>query len=94
MKRFLFLSGLHLALFLGLLSAGMDFSGVDGEDPAFLSQVASRVAGLLGQPGIAVHRALGPEGPDALEWALVIANSLLWGALLSLIVARVGHRSE
>ena len=94
MKRFLLLSGLHLALFLGMVIASMDFSAVDGGDPALLSQVAWQAARVLGQPGIAVHRALGPDGPDAVEWALVIANSLLWGALMSLLLARVRHRSQ
>ena len=42
--------------------------------------------GFLGQPGYAVANALGVSGGGALWWVLMVVNSLVWGAVLSLFV--------
>ena len=82
MKRFLLLSGLHFAAFVVLLLFSLDFSAVDGGEPALVARIAGFAFVIVGQPGIAVHEALGNRG-DLVEWAIVVGNSLLWGALLA-----------
>ena len=41
---------------------------------------------FLGQPGHAVAGALGIAAGGILWWALMVVNSLVWGAVLSLFV--------
>ena len=42
--------------------------------------------GFLGQPGYAVANALGASAGGILWWALMVLNSLVWGAVLSLFI--------
>ncbi len=42
--------------------------------------------GFLGQPGYVVARALGAASGGVLWWGLMILNSLIWGAVLTLFV--------
>ena len=42
--------------------------------------------GFLGQPGYAVANALGASSEGILWWAIMVVNSLVWGAVLSLFV--------
>lgn len=42
--------------------------------------------GFLGQPGFAVAKALGASSEGVLWWAVMVVNSLVWGAVLSLVV--------
>ena len=42
--------------------------------------------GFLGQPGYAVAGALGAVSGGVLWWVLMVLNSLIWGAVLSLFV--------
>ena len=44
------------------------------------------VGGFLGQPGAAVAGALGAAGGGILWWAIMVVNSLVWGAVLSLFI--------
>ena len=44
------------------------------------------VKGFLGQPGYAVAGALGAASGGVLWWVLMVLNSLIWGAVLSLFV--------
>ncbi len=41
---------------------------------------------FLGQPGYIVADALGASGGGILWWAVMVLNSLVWGAVLSLFV--------
>ena len=41
---------------------------------------------FLGQPGYAVASALGASSEGVLWWVLMVLNSLVWGAVLSLFV--------
>ncbi len=41
---------------------------------------------FLGQPGYIVANALGASGGGVLWWAIMVLNSLVWGAVLSLFV--------
>ena len=41
---------------------------------------------FLGQPGYTVANALGASGGGILWWAIMVLNSLVWGAVLSLFV--------
>jgi len=43
-------------------------------------------AGFLGQPGYMLADALGASGGGILWWAVMVLNSLVWGAVLSLFV--------
>lgn len=42
--------------------------------------------GFLGQPGFAVADAVGAASGGILWWVIMILNSLVWGAVLSLFV--------
>ena len=42
--------------------------------------------GFLGQPGYLVADALGTSSGGILWWAVMVVNSLVWGAVLSLFV--------
>ena len=42
--------------------------------------------GFLGQPGFLVADALGASGGGVLWWVIMVLNSLVWGAVLSLFI--------
>ena len=42
--------------------------------------------GFLGQPGFAIADAIGATNGGAIWWVLMVFNSLIWGAVLSLFV--------
>ena len=42
--------------------------------------------GFLGWPGNVIAGALGASGGGLLWWAVMVVNSLVWGAVLSLFV--------
>ena len=42
--------------------------------------------GFLGWPGTAVAGAIGAAGGGVLWWCVMVLNSLVWGAVLSLFV--------
>ncbi len=42
--------------------------------------------GFLGQPGYIVADALGASAGGVLWWVLMVVNSLIWGAVLSIFV--------
>lgn len=42
--------------------------------------------GFLGQPGYAVADVLGAAGGGVLWWVVMVLNSLVWGAVISLII--------
>lgn len=42
--------------------------------------------GFLGWPGVPVANALGVAANGVLWWAVMVLNSLVWGAVLSLFV--------
>ena len=42
--------------------------------------------GFLGQPGFVVADTLGASSGGALWWVIMVLNSLVWGAVLSLFV--------
>ena len=44
------------------------------------------LGGFLGQPGYIVARALGASAGGIIWWAIMVVNSLVWGAVLSLFV--------
>ncbi len=42
--------------------------------------------GFLGQPGYLLANALGAANNGLLWWAVMVLNSLVWGAVLTLVV--------
>ena len=42
--------------------------------------------GFLGQPGFAVADALGASSGGILWWVIMVLNSLVWGAVISLFI--------
>ena len=88
MKAFSFCFLLHLGLFIALLLVGLDFSGVDGHEPGRVSRLAGALAKVLGQPALYLARLLPSPSPDALEWALLVSNSLLWAAVMWALLRR------
>ena len=52
----------------------------------FICFLVFKGATFLGQPGYAVAKAFGASSGGILWWVLMVINSLLWGAVLSLFV--------
>ena len=88
MKLFSICFLVHFVVFMVLFLLGLDFSGVDGEEPGLVSQVAGALSQVLGQPGLFLADFLPTPIPDALEWAILIGNSVLWAVCLSAAVRR------
>ena len=88
------LGALHFLLWMLLLLVSLDFATVDGEEPWLLSQLALPFVWLLGAPGwpaltwLADSAFTGEGVPDALEWAVLLGNSQLWGIGLEAILRR------
>jgi hypothetical protein len=78
----------HFGLFMVLFLVGLDFSGVDGHEPGWVSRIAGALAYVLGQPALYLSRFLPSPSPDALEWALLVSNSLLWAGVMSALLRR------
>lgn len=87
-------SALHLALsvmvFLWSLSASSD--AFDGRRVSWLAQhVAGPLTTALWFPAVPVMdlaRSHGLQAPPALQWLVLVCNSLLWGALLAGLYAQ------
>jgi len=94
MRTFLFCFLLHFGLFMVLFLVGLDFSAVDGHEPGLVSRVAGALAGVLGQPSFFLARLLPSPAPDALEWALLVSNSLLWAAVMSALLRRFSGQPD
>ncbi len=75
---------LHLAVALGCLSISFGASMAGFDDPEAtvspVDQALGTMAGILMLPGRMVWSLIGKDAPAALEWALMLANSLVWGA--------------
>ncbi len=88
------LGALHFLLWMLLFFVSLDFSAVDDEPLGLVSQVASPFFWVLGLPlwpvGLWLQDAMftGRGMPDALDWGLLLANSLLWGIGLEAILRR------
>ena len=93
-RRVALLGALHFLLWMLLLLVSLDFATLDGEEPWLLSQLALPFVWLLGAPGwlaltwLADSVFTGEGVPDALEWAVLLGNSLLWGMGLEAILRR------
>ena len=85
---------LHLGLFLVALFLHLDFSGVDGESAGLVSRLAGPFFWILGTPlwwvGLWLQDSVFMDRgvPDALEWGLLLANSLLWGIAVETLLRR------
>ena len=93
MKVFTFCFFAHFVVFMVLFLVGLDFSAVDGREPGLVSRIAGALAMVLGQPGFYLARFLPSPSPDALEWALLVSNSLLWAAVLRALLRRFARSS-
>ncbi|MBL6720460.1 MAG: hypothetical protein ISQ08_03520 [Planctomycetes bacterium] len=86
------LSVAHFVLALGSLLLSLTLSGgIDAEEallPSPLPELCAGATAVLMQPGAALWSQLqsGESLPDALEWLLVLGNSLLWGGCAALLL--------
>jgi hypothetical protein len=93
------LSVAHFLLALGLLLLSLTLDGgIDAEEPLLpspLPELCAGVTAVLMQPGAALwsHLQSGEALPDALEWLLVLCNSLLWGGCVALLLRARRARS-
>ena len=94
MKAFFFCFLLHFGLFMVLFLVGLVFSSIDGHEPGLVSRVAGALAGVLGQPAFYLARFLPSPSPDALEWALLVSNNLLWAAVMSALLRRFSNSDQ
>lgn len=84
------LAVLHLILALGSVAVGFSI-GIrrwDVGSAGMLESAANGLAEVLFQPGSRLL-ALGVSG--GLEWAIILGNSLLWGAMGALIVLGIAR---
>ena len=89
-KRTIILAALHFILMLAcvMFSVGSSmeaFDDLDCQSSAFEGLV-SGLADILMQPESSLWAS---ELPDAVEWGLCLANSLLWGLVLTLVFGYV-----
>ncbi len=85
-------AGMHLILAIGsvVVSFGSAMEAFDKPDyqPAGITRVADQLAGILMQPGMSLWTPwMSKNMPNVVEWALCIANSLLWGMAFALILS-------
>ena len=85
MKRFLAWSTAYAMVTMGLFLFTLDFSAVDGEAPSAWQSLLLPVVEVLIQPARAVWSWLGPrvDHQNWAEWALLVGNVALWGAMLA-----------
>ena len=93
-RRIALLGALHFLLWMQMFLVSLDFAAVDGEEPWLLSQLALPFVWVLGAPGwpalfwLAESVFTDRGVPDALEWGVLLGNSLLWGTGLEAILCR------
>ena len=86
------LAALHLVLFFFVFF--LSLSNIDDDPVGLVGRVASVLVWVLGIPlwpvGLWLQDAVFPGRgvPDALEWGLLLANSLLWGIALEATLRR------
>ena len=86
------LAALHLGLFFFVFF--LSLSNIDDDPVGLVSRVARPFFWVLGLPlwpiGLWLEDAVftGRGMPDALEWGLVLGNSLLWGITLEATLRR------
>ena len=89
-KRAIILAALHFVLMLAcvMFSAGSSMEAFDDPDyqSAAFEGLVSGLAEILMQPGSSLWVS---KLPDAVEWGLCLANSLLWGLVLALVFGYV-----
>ena len=82
MKAILLLSSIHFVVFMALFLVGLDFSVIDGGEPSPIVLIAKSSANFLGQPAFYLAKYIPSPAPDAVEWFLLICNSLIWGLIM------------
>ena len=90
-KTTLVLTAVHFLLMFGsvVIAYGVGMEKFDNPDyqPSGVEGATSQLAGVLVQPGISIWTPwMSKNVPDALEWVLVVANSLLWGFVIALLI--------
>jgi hypothetical protein len=93
LRRVVIFACIHAAVTVGLAIYSLDFSAIDGFEPRQGPRLAGMAAGVLASPGYLLWTSSASRNlPNALEWLLFIANSALWGLLISAVVRRVSAR--
>jgi hypothetical protein len=88
-RRVAIIACIHAIVTLGLLAYCMDMSAVDGFKPPQSTRVAATAAHGLMLPGYLLWTSWASKNlPNSLEWLLFIANSGLWGFVISAAVRR------
>ena len=89
-KRTIILAALHFILMLACVMFSVGSSMETFDDPDYQSSafegLVSGLADILMQPGRSLWVS---KLPDAVEWGLCLANSLLWGMVLALVFGYV-----
>jgi hypothetical protein len=89
LKRTLLFAALHVLVIVGLLLLVVASGGDDSAaEPQGIERAATALIETLGQPGLWAHKAFNTSGNDAVEWSLVGATSLLWGAMFASFTGR------
>jgi hypothetical protein len=79
------ISALHFVLSFGAFwhSLGSGLGRIDsGAAPSLIDRTCDLVVDVLWFPFLQVANVLGVERPCAAEWLLMVASSVLWGAVL------------
>jgi len=85
------LAGMHFILAIGSIGIafGLGMRAFDNPDyqPPRIERIAARLAGVLAQPGRSLWTPwMSRNMPDVVEWGLCLINSVLWRAILALIL--------
>jgi membrane protease YdiL (CAAX protease family) len=84
-------AAIHFVLATGSVliafTSGMaEFDNLDYQ-PSIVENLADHTAAILMQPGISLWTPwMSKNMPDVVEWGLCLANSLLWGVTISLLL--------
>jgi hypothetical protein len=93
LKYLVIFACLHALVAIGLFAYGFDLSAVDGVEPSRAKQFAFTAAGVLMLPGRLIWTEWASKNlPNVLEWFLLIANSILWGAVIATVVQKEWSR--
>ena len=94
------ISAFHFELSFGCFwhSLGSGLGGFEsGAVPSLFDRTCDLAVDVLWFPFLPVAHVLGVEGPGLAEWLLMVANSVLWGAVLCVLLtvfARLLRRSR
>lgn len=97
-KLLLLFAAIHLVVALGCVAFGyaLSMSTFDSSQPEpvidTIANVLFSVGSILLLPGSLGWAGWGRDLPKAVEWLILLTNSLLWGAFIAEITSKIARR--